>query len=107
MLGDSDDRMEISTPGTMRAPIPFCVGMIPCQQKNTADKMELKSRLFHDHWRNAQRYFWRYFFPRGTYCTTSVTRPDHREDLKPRIFWDQWRRVFRGRAVLFVGPTIN
>merc|ERR1719491_1926861 len=81
--------------------------MVPVHQKNTTDKMDPKGRKFHDGWRRHMDYFWHHWFPQGRYCTTSVTRPDHRTDLPVRYFWDQWRRVFRGRAVLFVGPTVS
>merc|ERR1712110_711343 len=38
-------------------------------------------------------------------CNTWVSRTDHRVDRTHAWFVTQWRRVFRGRAIIFVGPN--
>jgi hypothetical protein len=42
----------------------------------------------------------------GRYGSTSVTHPDHRQDLQSAWFYAHWHRVFAGKFVIFVGPTV-
>eukprot|EP00746_Dinoflagellata_sp_MGD_P084858 gnl/MRDRNA2_/MRDRNA2_33644_c0_seq1.p1 gnl/MRDRNA2_/MRDRNA2_33644_c0~~gnl/MRDRNA2_/MRDRNA2_33644_c0_seq1.p1 ORF type:complete len:528 (+),score=89.20 gnl/MRDRNA2_/MRDRNA2_33644_c0_seq1:106-1689(+) len=86
---------------------PYCIGQMPLYDKGQFDKMNAKNKAFFRGWLQASNKQWHDFFPPGHYCSTSITRPDHRPDLKHAYFVEQWQKVFNGRTVIFAGPTVN
>merc|ERR1712137_1209139 len=44
-------------------------------------------------------------FPSGTYCSASITRPDHLVDWDVERLLRGWASVFNGKRVLLIRPT--
>lgn len=85
--------------------VPFCVGIVPLWDDATLSRGTPNFKAFHIRWRKqfAEDKSATYF-PPGTYCSTSITRPDHRIDLREEWWLDKWQGLARGKRVLYVGP---
>ena len=89
--------------------IGLCVGLMPVYDIPTLRRMDKKGEAFFTRIGRspAMAAVARCFPSPGLYCSTSVTRVDHRPDLGQAWFVARWRHVFAGKLVVFVGPTVG
>lgn len=85
--------------------IPFCIGMVPLFDKDELRKGSKAFYEFHMDWRqNFKKDHTGHYFPSGSYCSTSITRPDHRPDLPVEWWLSTWQGFTAGLRALFIGP---